>query len=163
MTGSDGKTLPAGAHDFDFFFGSWKVRHRRLRERLVGSEEWDEFGGTVRVRPILAGLGNFDENVIGLPQGPYEACTLRIYHAVSQDWSIHWIDGRNPKFDTPMVGRFRDGVGTFLAEDVLQGRPIRVRFLWTHEGTQSARWEQAFSPDQGFTWETNWVMDFARV
>ncbi|TJV23098.1 MAG: DUF1579 domain-containing protein, partial [Mesorhizobium sp.] len=23
-------------------------------------------------------------------------------------------------------------------------------------------WEQAFSPDGGKTWETNWIMDFAR-
>jgi hypothetical protein len=26
----------------------------------------------------------------------------------------------------------------------------------------AARWEQAFSTDQGENWETNWVADFTR-
>jgi hypothetical protein len=28
--------------------------------------------------------------------------------------------------------------------------------------TPAPRWEQAFSPDGGETWELNWIMDFAR-
>ena len=34
--------------DFDFLVGDWQVGHRRLRKRLVGSQDWDEFGGTLR-------------------------------------------------------------------------------------------------------------------
>ena len=64
--------------------------------------------------------------------------------------------------DVPVVGRFVDGVGTFLAEDTFEGRPIVVRFLWTRTDTPSPRWEQAFSEDGGTTWETNWEMDFTR-
>ena len=55
--------------DFDFLLGDWQVRHRRLGRRLVGDTQWAEFGGTMRARSILAGLGNFDENVIELPEG----------------------------------------------------------------------------------------------
>ncbi len=62
-----------------------------------------------------------------------------------------------------MHGRFEDGVGTFLGDDELHGRPIRVRFLWSGISAQAARWEQAFSGDGGATWETNWVMDFRRA
>ena len=29
--------------DFDFLEGRWKVHHRRLKERLVGCTEWEEF------------------------------------------------------------------------------------------------------------------------
>jgi len=36
----------SSARDFDFWMGSWTVRGRRLRERLVGCEEWVEIGGT---------------------------------------------------------------------------------------------------------------------
>ena len=152
-----------GRADFDFFFGRWAVSHRRLRKRLAGDTNWDEFGGTCDTRPILGGLGNFDDNVIDLPGGSYRAATLRTFDPATRQWSIWWIDGRNPlTIDVPMRGTFADGVGTFLCEDVFEGRPIQVRFLWSRITEKSARWEQAFSPDGGKTWETNWIMDFAR-
>ncbi|TIQ24379.1 MAG: DUF1579 domain-containing protein, partial [Mesorhizobium sp.] len=53
-------------------------------------------------------------------------------------------------------------VGTFLCDDVFDGRDIQVRFLWSRITEKSARWEQAFSPDGGKSWETNWIMHFAR-
>ena len=45
-------------HDFDFLFGRWQVKNRRLRERLAGSTQWDEFDARVECRPVLGGLGN---------------------------------------------------------------------------------------------------------
>jgi hypothetical protein len=38
-----------------------------------------------------------------------------------------------------------------------------VRYLWSRIGADSARWEQAYSLDEGNSWETNWIMDFTRV
>jgi hypothetical protein len=32
-----------------------------------------------------------------------------------------------------------------------------VVYKWTQVGPDGARWEQAFSYDDGKTWETNWV------
>ena len=152
-----------GRADFDFFFGRWAVSHRRLRKRLAGDTSWDAFGGTCDTRPILGGLGNFDDNAIDLPGGSYRAATLRTFDPATRQWSIWWIDGRNPStIDVPMRGTFADGVGTFLCEDVFEGRPIQVRFRWSRITEGSARWEQAFSADGGETWETNWIMDFAR-
>jgi hypothetical protein len=60
-------------------------------------------------------------------------------------------------------GRFAHGVGTFYADDKLRGRPIKVRFTWSHMTPTAAHWEQAFSPDGGKTWETNWITDFKRI
>jgi hypothetical protein len=42
-----------------------------------------------------------------------------------------------------------------------QERPVRVRVTWSGTATPAPRWEQAFSPDGGGSWETNWVMDFS--
>lgn len=152
-----------GASDFDFLHGSWRVSHERLVQRLKGSNDWARFGGTMHAKPILGGVGNFDENVIELPQGTYQACTVRLFDAQHSKWSIYWIDGRDPKLDQPVHGGFEKGVGTFYGDDVFEGRPIRIRFLWSEITPRSARWEQAFSADRGATWETNWIMQFART
>jgi hypothetical protein len=62
-----------------------------------------------------------------------------------------------------MRGAFRDGVGTFYADDTFAGRPIKVRFTWSAVAPATPHWEQAFSADGGATWETNWEMDFRRA
>ena len=154
---------PPGAQDFDFIHGSWVVKHRKLREPLAGSSDWISFGGTMRAEPILRGLGNFDQNVIEFPAGRYEACTLRLFHPGSSQWSLHWIDGRDPKIDPPLFGSFKAGVGTFYGDDHLRDLAIKVRFLWEHSEPGKARWDQAFSPDGGHSWETNWFMEFTRT
>ena len=149
---------------FDFLHGHWQVQHRRLAERLVGSTTWIEFAGTCTAMPLLDGSANIDDNLLELPSGPYRAATLRAHDAATDGWSIWWLDGRTPThLDPPLVGRFVDGVGTFFADDVLAGRAIRVRFLWTVVAPATPRWEQAFSTDGGASWETNWVMRFARA
>lgn len=156
-------TPPAQA-DFDFLIGRWRVRHRRLKARLAGSDAWDEFEGTSTARKILAGFGNMDENQIGLPAGPYTGVSLRLFDPARQTWTIWWMDSRYPgALDPGVTGAFRDGVGTFLGEDELRGQPIRVRYLWSRITPTSCRWEQAFSADNGKTWETNWIMDHSRL
>lgn len=76
-------------------------------------------------------------------------------------WSISWFDGRFPaSLDPPVRGRFEDGVGTFFANDIFNGAPIKVRFVWDSRDRNAPRWEQAFSNDDGISWETNWVMIF---
>jgi hypothetical protein len=155
-------TATDGAGGFDFLHGAWTVRHRRLVERLAGCDEWQEFGGSIDCRPLLGGLGNIDDNLIDLPAGAYRAVTLRWFDPASKDWTIHWIDGRAPAIDPPMVGSFADGVGTFFGKDELDGRPVDIRFVWDRITPSSARWHQAFAWAGTGEWETNWIMDFRR-
>jgi hypothetical protein len=153
-----------GVHDLDFFVGRWRVHHRRLKERLANSHEWIEFEGTTVTQKLMGGYGNVDDNVLEYPDGVYRAMTLRSYDPMSRQWSIWWLDSRSPKgpLDPPLQGGFQNGVGTFYADDKFNGKPIRVRFIWSRITSKSCHWEQAFSSDQGATWETNWEMDFTR-
>jgi hypothetical protein len=152
-----------GRADFDFQEGRWSVRHRRLVTRLAGAGDWQEFPGTCTMQRVLGGLGNVEDNLLHLPGGAYRALALRSFDAASGLWAIWWLDGRSPNsLDVPVKGRFQDGVGRFHAEDSFQGRPIRVEFQWS-QGPEGPRWQQAFSPDAGATWEVNWVMDFRRA
>jgi hypothetical protein len=63
----------------------------------------------------------------------------------------------------PVHGRFENGEGRFYGVDVDAGRPVKVSFLWSDIAPDSAQWSQAFSYDDGHTWETNWIMLFTRT
>jgi hypothetical protein len=157
-------TQADGHTDFDRLFGRWNVRHRRLQKRLEGDTRWDEFAGTSETRPMLGGFGNVEDNLIEFPDGTYRAAAVRTFDPATGLWAIWWIDGRNPSvIDVPVRGSFKDGVGTFLCDDVLDGKPIKVRFIWSEITESAARWQQAFSADGGETWETNWDMRFSRA
>ncbi len=155
----------SGLHDFDFRTGHWEAHHRRLKERLAGSHEWVEFDGTQTLWQLMDGYANVDENIFKMPTGDVRGVTLRAYDPQTGQWAIWWLDGRNPfgELDPPVKGRFLNGVGTFYADDKLRGKPIRVRFVWSGITAETAHWEQAFSPDGGKTWETNWITDFRRI
>jgi hypothetical protein len=152
---------PRAPKDFDFIIGAWRVRHRRLNARLAGCTEWTEFDGESSTAHILGGFGNLEDNLLHFPEGPVRAAAMRSYCAESASWSIWWLDGRNPaRLDTPVVGGFSNHIGLFFADDILDGKPIKVRFTWTATPGANPRWEQAFSGDAGASWETNWTMEF---
>jgi hypothetical protein len=150
----------ATARDFDFWMGRWKVHNRRLRRRLAGSDEWEEFEATSVARPVLDGLGNEDEFRTDY-RGGFVGMSFRFFDPEKKRWAIYWADSRRSgELDPPVFGSFSGDTGVFEGEDVFEGRPILVRFIWSGVTTPTPRWEQAFSDDGGGTWETNWVMEF---
>jgi hypothetical protein len=154
-----------GLHDFDFLVGHWRVHHRKLKQRLANSHEWIEFEGTLFSQPLMGGYANVDDDVFEVPGGTYRGVAPRSFDAKSGQWSIWWMDSRTPlaPLDPPVRGSFHDGVGTFYADDTENGKPIRIRFVWSEITPTSCHWEQAYSPDGGKTWETNWIQDIKRV
>ena len=153
----------ATSHDFDFWMGRWNVRNRRLVRRLAGSEDWDEFDAKVAARPLPGGLGNEDVFCSDYGGG-FVGMSFRLFDPEANLWSIYWTDTRRAGLlDPPVIGSFSDGVGIFEGDDTFEGRPIRVRFVWSGVDGPTPRWEQAFSEDGGETWETNWVMEFTRA
>lgn len=167
LTALMGSAKPApeqrsGMHDFDFQQGEWRVHHRV--KRPIGSAEWTEFDGSCRNRALIDGSANVEEHRFDRAGGVTYGIALRAYDLKSAQWAIWWIDSRAPHgaVDPPVVGRFENGVGTFYSDGTLEGKPIRVRYVWSKITTISAQWEQAYSGDAGATWETNWIMEFSR-
>jgi NIPSNAP len=154
--------MKTGARDFDFLMGRWRVHNRRLRKRLVGSTEWDEFESTFVARPLAGGLGNEDEYRTDYAGG-FTAMSFRFFDPATGKWAIYWADNRRGTLDPPVYGAFEGGTGRFEGTDTFEGRPILVRFLWSRVDTPAPRWEQAFSEDGGKTWETNWIMEMTRA
>jgi len=162
-------TMTDGRHDFDFWLGAWRIENERLVGRLQGSTTWETFEAHGRAQPLPGGIGNYDDFLPVNWRPGFVGMSLRAYNPATQSWSIYWLDNQTGGLDAngqllpPVVGGFTDGVGVFEGDDTLEGRPIRVRFIWSEITPTSARWEQAFSPDGGLTWETNWIMRMTRL
>jgi hypothetical protein len=150
-------------HDFDFLAGSWNIRNRFLNGRLCGSNDWIEFDARFEFQLLLDGLGNLDRYSAARDGKSIEGITLRLFNPATGQWSIHWADNVRPgSLLPPMVGTFNGALGEFFGEEYLADRKVLCRFHWYRSGPDSPRWEQAFSDDGGKTWETNWIMYFAR-
>lgn len=151
-----------GRRDFDFYFGRWRVHNERLKERLVGSTDWEHFEATLECRPILGGLGNLDDFVTDWGGG-FIGATLRLFDPSARRWSIYWASSRTGVLEPPVVGAFENGVGSFYGRDWHQGVPVLQRFIWSDITATSAQWQQALSTGEGATWETNWRMRMTRI
>jgi hypothetical protein len=150
-----------GRRDFHFLYGRWAVRHRKLTARGVGSAEWDEFDGGCFTQSLMDGLCNVEQH--DFPDRGQQGVAFRSFDVEGRRWSILWVSSLDGLVQPPVHGRFEDGVGLFLGDDVDAGRPVKVRYRWDEIAAASARWTQAFSYDDGETWEENWVMRFTRT
>ena len=149
-------------NNFDWFVGDWTSKQRRLRKVFAGSDDWYEFPGIHRSWSVLDGAGNFDEATF--PTQGFGGVTLRLYDRSRDEWALYWATSRTGLSLPPVVGRFdADGRGVFTGDDVDDGKPIQVRYVWSDITPTTARWEQAFSADRGATWETNWIAEFSRT
>jgi len=149
--------------DFDFLVGEWDVKNRRRTRILAEDDTWYRFDAVATARPLWNGLGNTDEIVADeTPVGPVRGATVRLYDEATGLWRLYWASARDGRIGEPVVGGFENGVGRFYGHEVLDGRAVFVRYIWDAIAPGACRWQQAFSPDGGATWETNWVMEFAR-
>lgn len=149
--------------DFDFLVGTWTVANRRLKQRLAGSTDWEEFESTSQCHNLLGGTANLDE--FSFPDGT-SGMTMRLLDRRTGQWSLNWAASGEGALLPPVHGGFTgagdDYRGEFYGDDRHEGTPVRVRYVWSHITPTSARWEQAFSTDGEQTWEVNWIMDFTR-
>ena len=149
--------------DFAFIEGRWRSKQRRLVEVLSGSDEWYEFDAFLEAGVHLNGTCTLD--VLRAPERDIEGITLRLFSTSEQVWRIWWATEATDGYlgEPPVVGTFDGPVGTFEADEVWNGRPIRVRYQWLDTDTPNPRWEQSFSIDGGATWEVNWKAVFERA
>lgn len=153
-------------HDFDFLYGYWHVEHKKLASRLTDCTEWESFSSTQHCWPLLGGLCNVDEaqRINAASGAGYVGTALRCLNSQTQQWSIYWVGASDGVLQLPpVVGGFSDGVGIFDADEMINDRMTRVRFTWSGISSSTAHWQQAFSLDQGASWEINWTMAFTRI
>lgn len=149
--------------DFDFYQGQWTIVNRKLKSRMTGCTDWEEFPATGEMRLILNGMGNTDTFKTNSNEQPFEGMTLRLFNPATRLWSIYWADSNVVVLDPPVVGSFDSTIGTFYTRDVFNGIPIIMKFVWEKTDPDHPVWSQAFSADNGQSWEWNWYMYQHRV
>jgi hypothetical protein len=149
-------------HNFDFLIGKWHVLNRRLKERLNGCNEWEEFDAYMETKPILNGLGLMDEMKSSHFGDTFIGLSIRMLNPATNEWKIYWADTANPELllKEQVVGTFSNGVGIFLGKEMFEGKEMKLRFLWKKESADTAHWEQAYYDENKQEWETNWTMLF---
>jgi hypothetical protein len=147
-------------NDFDFLVGKWKMYQRRLDRRLENCKDWTEFESMDENSKILAGLGDIDTykttEMPGMVGVPFEGFTLRIFNPKTRLWGLYWVASNRGILDPPQIGSFEDNVGHFFAKDTCKGKNVIVVFRWDIRDKDKPVWSQAYSADNGKTWEWNW-------
>ena len=144
--------------DFDFLIGKWTMKNKHLNARLANCKEYTEFESTVENYAGLEGMGNFDVVRRRLDNGKvYEGRTIRTFDPQTRLWRLYWMDSNGGPLDPPQIGSFDNGVGLFFAKDYQVGRPVIVVYKWDKRDPEHPRWSQAFSDDNGKTWEWNYT------
>jgi hypothetical protein len=150
--------------DFDFLIGKWTMKNKHLNARLANCKEYTEFESSVENFSALQGNGNFDVVRRQLKDGKvYEGRTIRTFDPETKLWRLYWMDSNGGAIDPPVVGSFNNGIGLFFCKDYQVGRPVIVVFRWDKTNPQQPVWSQAFSDDNGKTWEWNYTNISYRV
>jgi hypothetical protein len=146
------------AGDFDFLSGNWKIKHRQLKDK-----KWDEFEGDATVVGMLAGVASVEE--LRIPSKKFSGMGLRLLDVEKKLWADYWVNSKSGVLTPPPAwGSFANGVGTWDSDEEDDNKkPIIVRGVWDKITSNSCRWYQASSADDGKTWEENWVMEWARA
>jgi len=150
-------------HDFDFFEGKWKLLNKKLKSRLSHCTEWIEFESTQEMYRVLNGIGNIDNFLATIDGQSFEGMTVRLFNPKTKLWSIYWADSNEGKLDPPVLGSFENSVGHFITKDIFNGMNILVTFRWDARDKDKPIWSQAFSKDNGKTWEWNWFMYMSKT
>jgi hypothetical protein len=109
----------------------------------------------VEMHQILDGVGNIDKYTDTATGKLYEGVALRLFNLKTKLWSIYWADKNSGALDPPVVGSFENNIGHFFCKDIFKGRNIIVVFRWDVRNPNLPIWSQAFSIDNGKTWEWN--------
>lgn len=155
-------SITSSPHDFDFLQGKWKVHNRKLKIRLAGNDDWEEFPSELHMRKTL--MGNIENYYATFNGKDFEGMAVRLFHPQRKLWTIHWIDSNGCAMDEhPVSGSFENKIGKFYASDHFEGRPIIMLYQWDATNPEHPVWSQAFSDDNGKTWEWNWEMILTAV
>ena len=144
-------------HGFDFNMGHWQTRIRAVLKPLSAPGVWSNLQGTHVVYRVWDDWANIGQLEVEGPGGHIEDLALRMYDRKTHQWRVYFANSESGTLDPPMVGEFKDDVGTFVFLHEMEGRTVLVRNVWSGITAKSCRQEWAISADGSKTWVSTWV------
>ncbi len=145
------------AHDFDFNMGRWHSQIRAVLNPLSAPNMWTDLQGTHTVYRVWGDWADIGQLEVDGPNGHEEDMALRMYDRKTQQWRVYFANSSSGTLDQPMVGTFKDGVGTFVFLDEMEGKTVLVRNVWSGITPKSCHQDWAVSADGGRTWVPTWI------
>jgi hypothetical protein len=152
----------SSAKDFEFYEGMWTIRNKRLKTLFSNANDWYEFDATEVIEKRLDGLGYVGKYKTILNDKPFEGLAVHLFDPKTKLWSNWWADSFRGVMDPPVVGSYKNKIGTFYAKDNWNGKEVDLEFHWDTNDRDNPVWKQSFSLDKGKTWEVNWIMYYKR-
>lgn len=155
----EGIVTGKGVGDFDFLEGEWHIRHKRLKDGTT--EDWQFFESSATVHRVLHGMGSIEE--LRKADGGDMGMGVRIWLPQEKKWADHWTSAGNGIVNPAQKGHFVDGEGIFVSDEAIDGVQWLYRGVWDKITTNSCRWHQSSSSDQGKSWTWNWWMEWTKI
>jgi hypothetical protein len=152
-----------GSHDFDFNHGVWHTHIHRTLDPFNPASESIDLDGTVNTRKVWGGRAALEEIETEGPQGHWEGMTLFLYNPQAHQWSMSFLNGKEPNLGLPLVGSFHDGVGELFSQDTFRNRSILVRGKWSAIAADSHQYEESYSQDGGASWHQAFLAKLTRT
>jgi hypothetical protein len=150
-----------GELDFDSLAGTWKARTKYRAHPFAESDTWIEFDGTESFQKIWDGA-MLELSASAGTNGPV-GLMLYTYNPQSHQWYVYFASRKGGTVGLPNVGQFRNGQGEFFVQDMLNGKSLLNRYIWSQVASNSPHFEESWSSDGGRTWEPVRIVDLARV
>ncbi|MBD8880274.1 hypothetical protein IHE49_07255 [Rhodanobacter sp. 7MK24] len=144
-------------HDYDFNMGQWTTRIRAVLNPLSSPSAWSNLNGTHAVYRLWEDWANIGQLEVDGPDGHTEDLALRLYDRKTQQWRVYFANSKSGTLNQPMVGKFENGVGTFVGMDEIDGKTVLIRNTWSGITAKSCQQDWAISTDGGKTWVPTWT------
>ena len=112
---------------------------------------------------VLNGIGNIDNFLAEFDGNPFEGMTVRLFNPKTKLWRIYWADSNTGVLDPPVVGSFENNIGYFFTKILFNDKKVIMLFRWDAQDKNKPVWSQAYSDDNGKTWEWNWYMYMTKI
>ena len=147
----------AEGHQLDFWIGEWELKWPAGQGGAPEDEPGRGSNTITRVLDDCIVHEEFESETTGLSGRSWSA-----YDARSGEWRQTWVDDQGSYLT--FTGGMRDGRMELYGPERTgpDGRPFRMRMIWTDVTEDSLVWRYQRTTDDGESWTDAWVIRYRR-